>query len=386
MVSDYALGADSKKSRQLVERIQELLRKNGGWISFAEYMSQVLYAPGIGYYANNDQQLGGDFVTAPEISPLFGRCLARLVAPLLETLEGQGAVLEVGAGSGVLAAELLASLADQDRLPDRYLILDLSAELRERQRMTLAQRVPHLLGRVGWIDDLPASPWRGVVVANELLDALPVERFRLTEQGPVWLGVGWKESGFCWQEQAITSPVVVPPWLASLGESLAPGYTSELALAAPAWVRSMGERLAQGAILLVDYGYPRGEYYHPQRHDGTLACYYRHHYHDNPLILPGLQDITAHVEWTGVAEAALEVGLMVAGYTNQAQFLLDAGLPALLAKAAERADDKGLSLANQVRRLTLPQEMGELFKAMLLTRGIEGRWPGFRGRDFRDRL
>ncbi len=374
----------------LLAQIRQAIASAGGGIPFAEYMEMALYAPGLGYYSAGLRKFGagGDFVTAPELSPLFGRCLARQCHQILAALDS-GQILEAGAGSGRMAAELLAELERLHTLPERYLILEVSAHLRQVQAETLGRRVPHLLPRVQWLDRLPPAGFRGVVLANEVLDAMPVHRVGLgarSREDLEWY-VGDEDGRFAWR----AGPVSAPPVTAAIariredaGPALGPGYVTEVGLAASAWVRSLGTMLAGGALLVIDYGFPRREFYHPQRSGGTLMCHYRHRAHDDPLILTGLQDITAHVDFTSLAEAAAESGLRVAGYTSQADFLLALDLLAMLESARRDAGEAGrLDLANQVKRLTLPSEMGEVFKVLALTRGIDRPLAGFSGRDRR---
>ncbi|CAK0738940.1 SAM-dependent methyltransferase [Gammaproteobacteria bacterium] len=381
----------SVRVEEMVTLLRERITNAGGTISLADYMDTTLYAPDIGYYTGGLHKLGkaGDFVTAPEISPLFGRCLAQQVAEMLAPLE-KGEVLEVGAGSGALAAELLGTLEKLGVPPYRYLILELSGELRARQAETLAARLPHWADRVEWCTDLPKAGWEGIIVANELLDALPVHRFALTRQGIMEQRVGWGENGFEWRSMPTEGHLAsaLDTWYARYGKVLGEvdEYVSELALAAPAWLTTLAGRLGRGGMLLVDYGYAGREYYHPHRDTGTLSCHYHHHRHDNPLILPGLQDITAHVNFTAIAEAALATGLEVAGYTTQAYFLIDTGISDALSSLHSLDAKTQLSLTNQIRYLTLPQEMGEIFKVLALTRGLDGGLLGFRSRDLRNRL
>lgn len=370
-------------SEQLTTVIREAMAGNGGRIGFDHFMELALYAPGLGYYSAGSRKFGedGDFVTAPELSQLFSRCLARQCA---EVLDG-GDILEFGAGSGVMAADILLELAEIDCLPSHYYILELSAELRQRQLATLSEKVPALAERVVWLDTLPAAGFTGVVLANEVLDAMPVHRFRIHEGEPVALCVVWNGERFELDEDAPDAALYERfKWLQQ-HYGLAEGYSSEINLRGEEWVKSLGGFLEQGVALLIDYGFPGPEFYHPQRSSGTLMCHYRHRAHDDALILPGLQDITAHVDFTAIAEAALAAGLSVRGFTNQANFLIANGLTELL---AETGDDlkQQLSLAAQVKRLTMPGEMGELFKVMALSRGWEGALRGFSLRDERARL
>ncbi|RCX33006.1 class I SAM-dependent methyltransferase [Thioalbus denitrificans] len=381
--------AAADHSARLVEHIRRRLEAAGGRLPFADYMQEALYAPGLGYYSAGSRKLGpaGDFTTAPELSPLFGRCLARQCADVLAELGG-GDILEFGAGSGRLAADLLAELERLGRPPARYLILEVSADLRERQRETLARLAPGLAARVAWVETPPAG-LRGVILANEVLDALPVHRFRLGPAGVEEGCVAWSGTGFAWEWTAPRTPGLAEraaAVLAGAGGGQAPGYASELGLAAGPWIAALGGSLAAGLALLVDYGFPRREFYHPERAGGTLMCHYRHRAHDDPFFLPGLQDITAHVDFTAVAEAADAAGLRVAGYTSQAAFLLATGITELAA-GAEVAGDAALAAAGHaLNRLLSPAEMGELFKVIALTRGLDAPLRGFALQDRRGRL
>lgn len=377
-----ALAHSQRLQRQMAAEAQT----SGGRLSFARYMELALYAPGLGYYSGGAVKLGktGDFVTAPEISPLFSRCLARQVQQVLQSL-GDGEILEAGAGSGLMAAEILESLAAADCLPRRYLILERSAELRERQQALLTQRIPGFSDRIVWLEQLPQAGFRGVVLANELLDAMPVHIFCLAETDAQERYVEYREDHWQWRPGPL-SDIGLAERVAVLRRelNLPAGYTSEINFSAEAWVRSLGEILSAGMLLLVDYGFPRREYYHPQRSTGTLMCHYRHHAHDDPLVLVGLQDITAHVDFTAMAEAGVAAGLDVAGYTTQGAFLLATGISDMLQDAADEMTY--LRRAQQVKKLTLPHEMGELIKVLALTRQIDESLLGFTWRDMRDRL
>ncbi|HEB93611.1 MAG TPA: SAM-dependent methyltransferase [Gammaproteobacteria bacterium] len=370
-------------SMALIRLIVDEIAGAGGQISFARYMALALFAPGLGYYSAGSQKFGasGDFVTAPEISPLFSRCLARQTTEVLENLGG-GDVLEVGGGSGIMAADLLAELALLGRLPERYFLLELSADLRQRQHETLAQKVPHLLARVQWLDSLPDGGFRGVVLANELLDALPVHLFQVEADGFTERCVTWRDGRFQWCSAGI-GDVALAQGLAMRGEGLPEGYVSELNLAAGGWIGSVATLLQAGVVLLIDYGFPRHEYYHPQRDRGTLMCHYRHRVHDDPFVYPGLQDITAHVDFTAIAECAVDSGLDVLGYNTQGLFLLANGITELAQSDDEREQ---LRLAQQVRTLTLPGDMGELFKVMALGRNYDVPLRGFMLQDLRGKL
>ncbi len=376
------------EERETSDRLRALIREQavaaGGRLPFDRFMELALYAPGLGYYTGGRRKFGanGDFVTAPEVSPLFGRCLARQCRQVLQALGG-GTILEFGAGSGVLAAELLAELETLGSLPERYLILELSAELQQRQRETLAGRVPHLLERVRWLSEPPPG-LHGVVLANELVDALPVHRFRIEDGRVLEQFVAWRGEVPALVWDAPASPGLEPA-VAALGP-LPDDYESEICLRAAPWIGSLAGTLDAGLALLIDYGYPRAEYYHPQRDRGTLMCHYRHRAHADPLLFPGLQDITSHVDFTALAEAGQAAGLTVCGYTTQAFFLMGCGLESLLAASDPERVAEHMALMQGVKRLTLPSEMGERFKVLGLCRGLDQAPVGFSLRDMRERL
>ncbi|MCP5158997.1 MAG: SAM-dependent methyltransferase [Gammaproteobacteria bacterium] len=394
-------------SARLLNHIRAEIEAANGAIPFVRFMDLALYAPDFGYYRVGTRKFGagGDFITAPELSPLFSRCLARQCQQILEALEG-GMILELGAGTGIMAADILKELRKQDALPERYAILELSGELRERQRRTLHERVPDLLEQVVWLDALPTSGFRGVILGNEVLDALPAECFRVTPQGPRRLMVTWTGVGLGYiegaEDPAVTTTVAHLEH--ELGWRLPEGYTSEYVPRLEAWLAAIAEPLTAGALLFIDYGYPRRLYYHPERTVGTLLCHYRHRVHDDPFILVGLQDITVSVDFTAVAEAALAAQLEIAGYTSQNYFLFGCGLMELLAEEmpsdfplSKHDDEAGeivnpansvdyLEQARQVKLLTLPGEMGDRFQAIALTRNLDIPLRGFAFRDERGRL
>ncbi|MBN9473619.1 MAG: hypothetical protein ABS43_07660 [Bordetella sp. SCN 67-23] len=367
--------ASSAHSRLVARHLQARIRAAGGWLPFDRWMDEALYAPGLGYYAAGSAKLAeggrrpsGDFVTAPELTPLFAQTLARQVAEVLEACGGLE-VLEFGAGTGALAAGLLAAL-DELGVPARYRIVEVSADLRDRQRARLAAHG----GRVEWLDTLPAS-FVGCVVANEVLDAMPVRLFHWTDAGLQERGVILQgDEGFAWQDRAAPADLVqavearMPPL---------PGYVSEINPQGEAFVRGMGAWLQAGAALLIDYGFSRAEYYHPQRMGGTLMCHLRHVAHADPLVAVGVQDITAHVDFTAMAEAAVEGGLEVLGYASQASFLMNAGLMDLLSRV-DPADVPAYAQAvAPVQKLLSPAEMGELFKVLAVGRGLDRPLSGF---------
>ena len=365
-------------SRRLAEQLREMIAKAGGWLPFSAYMELALYAPGLGYYSAGARKLGadGDFVTAPELSPLFGQVLARQVRQLFEQVPC--IVLEIGAGSGALAASLLAELEKLGALPDQYWILELSADLRQRERDTLAERVPHLLERVAWLNQLPPS-FSGVALGNEVLDAMPVEVFRVGPDGGgiEQAGVTGRETAFSWAYHPASEALA--EHISSL--DLPSGYRSEIAPAAAAFLRSLGAIMGKAAALFIDYGFPQREYYHPQRSEGTLMCHYRHRAHDDPFFLPGLQDITAHVDFSAMARAASEAGLEVLGYANQAQFLINCGITEVLSETDPQDTRRYLAAAGAAQKLLSPAEMGELFKVIAFGRGVAGPLMGFASGD-----
>ncbi|MGD2138695.1 MAG: SAM-dependent methyltransferase [Gammaproteobacteria bacterium] len=375
-------------SRRLAALIRTEIDAAGGSIPFSRYMELCLYTPGLGYYSAGLGKFGpgGDFVTAPEISPLFGRCLARCCGAVLAEAGG-GDMLEFGSGSGRLAVDVLGELERLNSLPEKYFILERSATLRQRQQELLRQQCPALFSRVAWLERLPDSGFRGILLANEVLDAMTVERFRCNGDTMELLHVGRQGEVFELRWQLVRDEALQGVLKALLDPAAAAtGYVSEISLTLGPWLQSVAEVLEQGLLLLIDYGYPRHEYYHPQRRSGTLMCHYRHRAHDDVLRWPGLQDITAHVDFTAVAEAATAARLEVAGFTTQAHFLIDCGLERILQEAHPVDSLDRLKQAQQAKTLIMPGEMGERFKCIGLTRGIEQPLPGFRMQDLRNRL
>ncbi|HZV54616.1 MAG TPA: SAM-dependent methyltransferase [Rhodocyclaceae bacterium] len=362
-------------SQALSRRIVEEIEAAGGWIPFARYMELALHCPGLGYYGGGSRKFGasdegGDFVTAPELTPLFGQTLATQVGQIMAA--SKPVVLEVGAGSGRLAADMLPALAATGQLPERYLILELSGELRARQCDTLLAAIPGLTDRVEWLDCLPEQ-FSGCVLANELLDAMPVHTVAWRESGLMERGVVLQGGRFAWADRP--APAILASAAAALPVS-AP-FESEIGMAASSWVAEWGRRLTTGALLLIDYGLPRHEYYHPGRDRGTLRCHYRHRAHDDPFWWPGLSDITTHVDFTVIAEAGHSAGLEILGYTNQASFLINCGLGEHLALRREQDETSALRAAGAVQMLISPNEMGELFKVIALGRGMATPLSGF---------
>ncbi|BBI98506.1 SAM-dependent methyltransferase [Ferrigenium kumadai] len=363
----------ARHSAQLSEYIRRDIAAQGGWIPFSRYMELALYAPGLGYYTAGSSKFGeaGDFVTAPELSPLFGRTIARQVAEIM--VQSASHVMELGAGSGKLAADMLAELERLGSLPESYSILEVSADLRERQQALLRERLPHLSGRVRWLDELPAT-FSGAVVANEVLDALPVHLVHWQDSAIAERGVSVSGEQFVWQERPIGDAALLQ---AAQQIGVPDDYVSEVCLAERGLINSLAQRLQRGALLFVDYGFGAREFYHPQRSSGTLMCHYRHHAHDDPLYLPGLQDITAHVNFTDVAECGIDAGLELLGYTSQAFFLINCGIAELMQDVPPENLRDYLPLSAQLQKLTSPAEMGELFKVIALGKGIDAPLCGF---------
>ena len=369
-------------SQELSSRIAAEIARHGGWLSFARYMEMALYEPGLGYYSNPGQVFGaaGDFVTAPELTPLFGATLARQVSPWLKdpALAGSGqVVLEVGGGSGMLAAQLLNALDNVGHHEVRYLILELSAERREHQRQTLKSLAPGLMDRVGWLDTFPES-FAGVVVANELLDAMPVQLFEWQADAEAELqemGVTWVDGRFAWAPRP--ADAVLTETVAALRNRLGPEgaqwhspYRSEICPAQQAWMRTLADCMTAGVVMLLDYGFAAPEYYHPQRDQGTLMCHYRHRSHADPFLWPGLSDITAHVDFTALARAATAEGFSLVGYTSMAAFLLNAGLLDELADLPREPESFWFAQAQAVQQLISEAEMGELFKVIAFEKNL----------------
>jgi SAM-dependent MidA family methyltransferase len=363
-------------SRLVGEYIAADILDAGGWIPFSRYVDLALYAPGLGYYAAGARKFGaeGDFVTAPEISPYFGRCVAMQARQVLQAVGGD--ILELGPGSGALAAEVFAELKAAGAAPRNYFMLEVSPDLRERQHTLLAERHPEDLGRFTWLDTLPMR-FRGFVVANEVLDVVPFALAHRAQGGELReRGVILSDAGFAWDDQALgegellrRACAVFPPG--------AYEYLSEVSLPAEALVRSIATVLEAGVALFIDYGFPQREYYHPQRSMGTLRCHYRHRFHGDPFFLPGLQDITAHVDFSAMARAAEQGGAEIEGFTTQAHFLISCGLAVMVAENDPEATLSRLKANSAVHRLIDPSEMGELFKALAIGKGMQGPLLGF---------
>jgi SAM-dependent MidA family methyltransferase len=366
--------------------LRERIAAAGGWMPFDEYMRIALYEPGLGYYSAGSHKLGagGDFTTAPEISPLFGRCLARHCADVLGALGG-GEVLELGAGSGRLAFDVLTAMAEQGAPPSHYRILEVSADLRERQQQLLATLPAELAQRVQWLDAPPSEPWQGALLANEVLDALPVKRF--VRRNGVWreLGVTVNAvSALAWSDAPATASLLDAITALQLRDDLPEGFESELCPMLAPWVDEVTASMQRGVALFIDYGLPQHEYYSPARDRGTLRCHYQQRAHDDPFAHPGLEDITAWVNFSRVAEAADAAGLDVLGYGTQMGALLGLGIEAGIAAAPD--EPSRIRRAAEARQLLMPTEMGETFKVIALGRGFAEPLAAFRHQDLRGRL
>jgi len=356
-------------SQRLVEHIFAEMKAHGGKISFAQYMDLALYTPGLGYYSSGTQKFGkhGDFVTAPELSPLFSQCLARQCQEILQNLNG-GDILEIGAGSGQMAADILIELKNLNSFPDHYYILEVSADLKKRQQEKLQKLCPEFFDRIIWLDRLPPSGFSGIILGNEVLDAMPVRQFRIINDAIYEIDVIEKNGKL----KQVFSKTENPEFLELYhSQSWPDKYNSEINLNLKPWILSLAEILKSGVILLVDYGFPRHEYYHPDRSMGTLMCHYRHYAHSDPFLYPGLQDISTHVDFTAIAEAASEAELDVLGFTHQAAFLLGTGLMELAEQKQNDSEKEKAAQNHAIHILTSPAEMGELFKVIALGKNMD---------------
>jgi len=384
--------AAAEHSALLREHLAAAISAAGGWLSFERFMDLALYAPGLGYYSGGAQKLGegGDFTTAPEVSRLFGACVAVQCAEVLRNLSS-ASVMEIGAGSGRLAADILARLETLGQLPENYWILEVSADLRQRQRVHLEKRLPHLLHRVQWLDRPPEESFDGVILGNEVLDALPVARFRWGSSAVEELGVeirgGARHREFAWGARPGSATMLhICRELSRAGGPWDDGYVSEYCTRLGAWTRTVTQPLRRGAVLWFDYGLPRAQYYLPERHEGTLLCHFRQRISHDPFANIGLQDISAWVDFTRVAEASRDEGYELAGFTTQAHFLAGLKIDQEMRLAAGSDENHFARLANQARQLLMPGEMGERFKAMAWLRGLDMPLLGFALLDLRHSL
>ncbi|GAB6071057.1 SAM-dependent methyltransferase [Thiomicrorhabdus hydrogeniphila] len=378
-------------SEKLSKNIQRYLSRHNN-LPFSKFMEMALYTPQLGYYSGGLPKIGktGDFITAPEVSPIFSRCLARQAAQILAEL-AEPNLIEFGAGQGTMAKDILLELHAMQQNVNRYYIIEISADLRARQKQTLLEQLPNdLFSKVVWLDSLPKTPINAVVLANEVLDAMPFERIRIEPQQALKGYVCYNETSqqFDWDYQIITEPGLqkfANQLIQHIGKVSNLGYETEINLNLKPWLKSLNDILSAGAVLLIDYGYSRQEYYQPARVMGTLRCHYQHRAHSNPFFYPGLQDITAHVDFTAVAEEGFDSGFKVAGFTTQANFLMGSGLLEMSFDA--NADiSQQVRIAQQIKTLTLPDEMGETFKVIALTKQFEQPLIGFSVRDLRHQL
>ncbi len=373
-------------SAKLTTVVQQEIKKNGA-IPFAQYMEMALYQPGLGYYSAGLHKFGaaGDFITAPELGSLFAQCLSKNILAVAEKLTAaEYNILEIGAGSGVLAADLLSLL---EPAPQSYLILERSADLRQQQHLKIKAQCPQMLSRVEWLDTPPEN-FSGIIFANEVADALPVERFRIEQQQVLQQVVDLENESLVlrWTPATTELADAVEKLQLEIPNRLADGYESEICLLLKPWLSGLLKSLNQGVLLLADYGYPRHEYYHSGRNQGTLICHYRHRAHPDPLFWPGLQDITAFVDFTTLAEAGTELAELI-GYTTQADFLFDSGLREILLTESTEDLPTQLKLSAEIKRLTLPAEMGYKFQFMGFSRGLnQPQIPGFSGHGWLPRL
>lgn len=381
------------RSQLLASCLQEKCQQSDGWIRFSEFMNMALYEPGLGYYSGGLQKFGekGDFITAPEVSPLFGQCFAGQIAEIFKNFRnvsaGDTSIIEFGAGSGILAVDILLQLEKLEMLPEKYFILELSAELQDRQMETIRQGAPRLFDRVQWLSQLPDDVSNTVVIANEVLDAMPVECFRIIGGEVETLMVSVEDEKY---SSKYVTDISAGDKISSIYKrseiELADGYRSEFNPAIHGWLSALEDKIKNAVIFLIDYGYNEKEYYHPDRTDGTLMCYYRHKAHGDYFWWPSLQDITAFVNFTDVAYGAVELEMEVAGYTTQAAFLLANGLAELHASQVTDEVQQQVKLSQQIKTLTLPSEMGDRFKVMALTKNYDEPLTGFSMLDLRNRL
>lgn len=390
----------SEHSATLANIIRERIEKNRGWISFEQFMGLALYAPGLGYYSAGANKIGvhGDFITAPLLGRQFAGCLARQCDEIIENLAAVQpiTVAEFGAGTGQFALDFLIDMDSLNQLPDQYLIIETSADLQQRQKKLIETNGRQYLDIIKWLDAIPESGINGVIIANELLDALPVMRFQIDGSGQAKeLGVAMRDNRFVWQVSTDSIPEVLQQRLNQY--SLPPGYQSEIGTQAEGWVRTIGEKLISGVMILIDYGFPQAEFYHRDRAQGTLMCHYQHIAHDNPFYFTGIQDMTSHVDFSAITAAGQDAGLQVIGYCGQGGFLLSLGLLENFQDIKNNATQNNIAgnrqsilhahtLTQEIKKLTLPHQMGELFKVIALAKNYPARLSGFTMQDHSGRL
>jgi len=357
--------------------ISKTIKDNNNPIGFDIFMNLALYHHQFGYYRSHKTIFGhkGDFITAPETSDLFGFCLAKQCKQVLNL----GNILEFGAGSGILAAQVLFELGKQNSLPEKYFIIELSAQLKKIQQETLKRTLPEIYDRVEWLTELPTN-FKGVVIANEVLDAFPVKRVTLSNNQFYELGVDFKDNCFQWKRFEYPYSESVVPY----GDNLPEGYTTEINLQSDGWIKSLYNLMSEGVVLLIDYGMSQSEYFHPQRSDGTVKCFHKHKSNNNPFIHIGDQDITASVNFTDIAKSSIDAGFKVDGYSTQSMFLISLGIENFL---VEEKDEKNqIKLAQEIKQLIMPGAMGEVFKVMALTKKQSVKLDGFTEQNLTERL
>ena len=357
--------------------ISKTIKDNNNPIGFDIFMNLALYHHQFGYYRSHKTIFGhkGDFITAPETSDLFGFCLAKQCKQVLN----QGNILEFGAGSGILAAQILFELGKQNSLPEKYSIIELSAQLKKIQQETLKRTLPEIYDRVEWLTELPTN-FKGVVIANEVLDAFPVKRVTLSNNHFYELGVDFKDNCFQWKRFEY-------PYLESVvpdGDDLPEGYTTEINLQSDGWIKSLYNLMSEGVVLLIDYGMSQSEYFHPQRSDGTVKCFHKHKSNNNPFIHIGDQDITASVNFTDIAKSSIDAGFKVDGYSTQSMFLISLGIENFLVEEKDKKNK--IKLAQEIKQLVMPGAMGEVFKVMALTKKQAVKLDGFTEQNLTERL
>lgn len=378
-------------SQQLCDVIIEKISHHGGKLSFTQFMEMALYTPSLGYYAAERPIFGaqGDFVTAPELTPIFSRCLANQVHDVLSKLDGGGDILEVGAGSGTMATDILLELEKLNGLPNRYIISEVSQTLQQRQHARIKTYAPHLLDRVSWIDALPAS-FIGVILGNEILDALPTHRVRFNHNKPhEELFVSHENNQLMWVSGAPENDTLKDELnriYREFGSSMPENYETEINLTSRKWVKKISKTLTQGVVLLIDYGFSEQEFYRPERSEGSLMCHYKHCAHSDPLTHVGLQDITAHVNFTDIAEVAFHNDMTISGFTTQTYFLLGCGLESFLNEIDINDTKQFIAETQPVKVLILPEEMGDLFKVIGLSKNVDHDLLGFRVKNLLERL
>jgi len=382
------LSDDEKNHLKHAENvIKKAIVENNGKIPFDQFMNMALYEPGVGYYVSGTQKFGagGDFITAPEISPLFSQCLAQQCAQVLDELKQeniQSDILEFGAGSGTMASHILLELNNTDNLPKNYLILEPSPELQNRQKQTIEKNAPQLLNLVSWLDRLPTN-FNGIMIGNEILDAMPVSRFKKEDTGLEEMFITLDEGKLTetWFKSDNTALIKVVAEIEKNHDEFKPGYESEINPQIQSWLKAIDKSLNKGAIILIDYGYEESAYYHQDRYMGTLICHFRHQAHDNTTILCGLQDLTANVNFTEIARSSVDTNLSLSGYTTQTHFLMSCGLEHYIGAYDPEHEKSYIPMIQGVKKLTLPNEMGERFKVIGLSKNIKGDLVGFSLRD-----